>query len=502
MSLKCSYRDVGWSECFADKNERTACDADMIVPDAKSDIAKVISVAAEPSVSSVEYSSGRVTVSGLVKFNVLYISDEENPRVMSITKSSPFTHVCICGSDEENVVCIAVPKVLSTDCTPVNSRRIKASCEISLSILCCQNIRSSILTMAEGAECLSREITLSALKAFAMKDISINETADIPAGKSPIDEILRSSAVVSGYETKVLHNKIIVKGSILVSLLYLSGSVLNNASVEIPFTEVVDAEGISGSCNSEITVSVSESDITPETDLSGEYKMINAAVVLSVTVRASQDETVSVITDAYLPHGAMRSEKRKITLRGSGSQICEEEFIKGALTLPPSFPPISKIFDLTCRLSEPKITDDGEVSASAEASILYISSDPSSPLVSFTGKIPFTHRMASSDIASLKISLNHCGYSISSANEAEIRLSVKFSASPSQTEEITVFTSAEEEQYTPPKRASIVISFVGEGDTLWSVAKKHNITRKDIVCANALTDDEVLKKGSKLIIPR
>lgn len=501
MSLKCSYRDIEWSECFADKIEKTICDADMIVPDAKNDIAKVISVTADTSVPDIEFSSGRLTLSGTVKFNILYITDEENPRVCSVTKSSPFTHVSPCGSDEENVVCLAFPRVSSVEFTTVNSRRIRASCEVSIAIVCYKNLRRSILTGAEEAECLTKEIVIPAMKVAAMKDVSINETVDLPAGKESIDEILRSNVSVSGYETKVLHNKLIVKGTILVSLLYLSDKNLNSTAVEFPFTEVVDAEGISGSCDSDITVCVSESDVTPETDLSGEYKMINAAVVLSVAIRASHEEKLNVITDAYLPHGAIRTEKQSIKIGALSGTTCEEEFVKETLSLPQSYPAISRIFDLSCRLSEPRV-EDGAVSGTAEISILYISSDSSSPLVSFTGKIPFTHRLSDPSCSLVRISLNHAGYSITSSSEAEIRLSLRVCASPSDSEEISVLTSAEEEKYTPQKRASIIISFVGEGDTLWSVAKKHNIKQKDLICANALSDGDVLKKGAKLIIPR
>ncbi|MCD8049363.1 MAG: DUF3794 domain-containing protein [Clostridia bacterium] len=500
-NINCSYKDLAHSECFADKTEKTTCDCDMIVPDAQSDAAKVISADAHARISRCEYASGRVTISGSVTFNILYISDEENPRVCSVTKSAPFTHVSLCESSDENVVCIASAAVSSVSFSLVNGRRIKASCDLTLSISCFKNMRDNILTSLDGAECLKREITLTALKTAARKEISLNETLDLPAGKGAIGEILRSFVSVSNYEAKPLHNKLMLKGSLLASILYLSDGNLNTASVEIPFTEVVDAEGLAPGGSLKTDLSIADCEILPETDLSGEYKMINAAVVLSVLVLSTESETCEVVTDAYLPHGALKCECAKIRLNGAQCEP-EEEFIKENLSLNSSNPPLSRVFDMSCRLSEPNCDENGMINGFVEVTILYLSSDPSNPLASFSGKIPYTHKSSCKSISSVKASLNHSSYTISSQNELEVRLSLLFTITPANCETINVFTSVEEDAFTPSDRPSITISFVSDCDTLWSVAKKHNISLSDLISANALSENQPLKKGEKLLIPR
>ncbi len=500
MSLNCAYKDIEWSECCFDKTEDTICDADMIVPDAKSDIAKIISVNAQAAVFGAESSAGRITVTGEVKFNVLYIGDEENGKINSVTKKAPFTHICVCDAAEGEITSIAEGRVKACNFTVVNSRRLRITSSVAVSVKAFFTARKSALVKAEGAETLEQELPLFSVRIVTSKEISLNETVDIPAGKPHISEILRVGAAVTTAESKVLNNKLIAKGSILVSILYLSDSSVCDASLEIPFTEVLECEGISPSLDTDVSISVSSCDITPDTDLSGEYKMINAAIVLSCSILASRKENVTLISDVYLPHGSMRTECAKMRLYSLSDSISEEEFVKESINLA-SHPPILRIFDFSCAVTEVHIGEGGIISGFAEAAILYISSDPSNPIASYTGKIPFSHKTAF-PVTSARARVNHVSYSITSDDEAEVRLSIVFNLSSGAEETVSFFTSAEEQEYTPPDRPSVIISFVRDGDTLWSVAKKHSIALSELTSANALEHGAALQKGAKLIIPR
>jgi hypothetical protein len=501
MNLNCTYKDIEWSECCFDKIEETICDADMIVPDAKSDIAKVIGVSAFVSIFSSEASSGRINISGEVKFNVLYIGDEENAKINSITKTAPFTHICACESCDGEILCSAEGRISNSSFSIVNSRRLKVSSAIALSVKAYSSSKKSALVLAEGAEVIEKHVSLPYMQIVARREISINETLDLPVGKSAVSSILRSRASVTSSEAKVLNNKLIIKGTVLISILYLSDSSVCDASIEMPFTEVTDCEGMSHELDADISVSVSSCDITPETDLSGDYKMLNTSIVLCCNIFASKTEDVSLITDAFLPHGKIKGKKESLTVCPISGSESEEEFVKENLKLQ-SLPSILRVFDLEAYVSELSIDNSGLISGFVNVSVLYISGDGSNPIASFNGRVPFSHKCASSP-ASVNAHVKHVSYSITSAEEIELRIDISFSLSSNSKEEIFFFSSLEEDDYTPPERASVIISFVDDNDTIWSVAKKHNISLSELTSANAIEDASApLKKGSKLIIPR
>ena len=53
----------------------------------------------------------------------------------------------------------------------------------------------------------------------------------------------------------------------------------------------------------------------------------------------------------------------------------------------------------------------------------------------------------------------------------------------------------------PQKKASIIIYVVGEGDTLWGLAKKYNTTVANLAKINAFEESDDIKTGQKIIIP-
>ena len=503
MSLNCSYKDITWSEYSLSKTESTSCDTDMIVPDAKSDIAKIISAKGDAYVLNSDCTNGRVTINGEVKFNVLYIGDEDSGRINSITKSAPFSLVTSCPDAAENITTIA--EVCSSSCSVslVNSRRLRVSASVVLSIICCKTMQKSALVSAEGAQSISRDVKLTSMQLITKKELSLSESLDLPTGKSPITEILRSSASVTSYETKVLNNKLVIKGNILASILYLSDSAISEAAIEMPFTEVVDAEGVSPLFKTNVKVSSSECDITPDTDLSGEYKMVNISLVLDVIITSSKEEAVTLITDAYLPRGAVKKEIETIVLQSLSDDIREEEFVKDSLPLTKGLPPILRVFDSCCSLSEISFDpESGVASGFAEVTILYISSDPAAPIASFSSKVAFNHKTMVENAENVKADSCHLSYSVVSNDNVDVRLNIRFLVTEADKESISFFTSLEEGKYEPMDRASIIISFATDTDSVWDIAKRHNIPVNDLISANALSPDAPLKKGEKLIIPR
>ena len=52
------------------------------------------------------------------------------------------------------------------------------------------------------------------------------------------------------------------------------------------------------------------------------------------------------------------------------------------------------------------------------------------------------------------------------------------------------------------KKPGLILYFVKEGDTLWSIAKKYISTEEVIKTANGLDDNDILYPGQQLIVQR
>ncbi len=500
MSLEYSYKDIEWCRGVFHKSDECFCDCNIIVPDSMDDIAKTIFVKALPSVSDSKCENGKITLNGQVKITLLYIGENENGRLFTLTTVQPFSHIINAPEVSDEFIPLVTPLSCNVSYSLVNSRRIKATAAVRFSASSYKSNRTRVLTAVTGAEFLECEKTFVSARSICTKSIIVTDNAELGAGKAPITSLLKYNVRIADSDFKPLNNKVIVKGSLNVSLLYCAGEALSDASVTIPFTEVLEAEGVSPSCITNVSLSVADCEIHPDTDLSGEYRMLDVNVILSAYIRAFAAEKVNTITDLYLPGGALNKTSIPVSIYNSVPECTEDEFFKESITLPSASPSISRVVDAECRIGE--ITAmDSTASGIAEVTIMYLP-PASSSLNTFTAKIPITHKFASASIQNLRCEVNHIGYAITGDDTLEIRLSVRFSALCDSEEQISVISECTEEKYSPPHRPSVIVSFVNQGDSLWSIAKKHNISLSHLASANSLDENAILTVGEKLIIPR
>lgn len=501
MSIECSYKDINFCRTSLRKLDECLCDTNMIVPDSMGDIASIISIKAYPSVSDTKTESGRIIVTGQVKINVLYIAEEENSTVCSLSSSVPYSHVITAPEATEEHISMVSIVSSSSNHSIVNSRRLKVTTLLRFCAVSYRNNRIKVLSEVSGAEVKTSNLTIASACVICRKNIAVSATSDIPAGKSPITKILRRNTKISDYDFKTLNNKVIIKGNLLAHILYLAGDNITDCTVTIPFTEVAEAEGLSPSLDTQVKLRVADCEINPDTDLSGEYKMLDSTIVLEATILAFTRTDLTAVSDIYLPGGALKTESIAVSVQSFTPPAKEEEFIKETVTLPETMPAISRIVDADCSLTDFSLSE-GSASATAEVNVMYMSDDSKNRLQSFTAKIPIIHNFTIKNPVNPESEVKHISYAITGPYSIELRFGVDFSASSDSFQSLSVYTSCEETDFSAPKRPSIIVSFVNSGDTLWSIAKKHNIPLSRLASANALDENAILTVGEKLIIPR
>ena len=83
------------------------------------------------------------------------------------------------------------------------------------------------------------------------KDLIIAENIEVPSAKPEIDEILKMDIHAVKGDCKLMNNKIMLKGVLHIATLYSSvidGYTLEHMEHEIPFTEVLDIDGLGEEC--------------------------------------------------------------------------------------------------------------------------------------------------------------------------------------------------------------------------------------------------------------
>ena len=499
MSLECLYKDIEYCRFRTDKSEEYTCEANLIVPDTKGDIAKVLSVKSLPVISDTKTEQDRILISGTIKFSVIYLSEDETESISTITTSVPFSHIITASGITEEF--ISLVSLCSSNCaySLINSRRLKVTSFVKFISKSYKNTRLKALSQAKGAETKQQSIPFFAARVVSNKNITVTATTELPPGSYPICEILNATSTIADSDQKVLNNKLIVKGNITTDILYKHANGISDASVSVPFTEIVEADGMAAGFDSKISISVSDCLITPSTDISGENRMLDITFVLSVTILSFTKEENLVITDIYIPRSTVKLNTDTVISSDPLHLICEDDLIKETISLSQGQPSIYKILDIICSLGEFSLNGNSS-SSILEVTILYLSDDNS--VNTFSSRIPISHKFTGDNISNPTGLMKHFTYNISGSDKVDIRMNLQFCADIYKTEKTAVFTSCSQEDAPLKARPSIIVSFVKHGDSLWDIAKKYNIPLSALASANALDENAILTIGEKLIIPR
>lgn len=506
INIKNETLPVCSTVCRTKNNFSAECD--VIVPDTKPDILKVLQLSALPKVTSCETRNGHVIVSGSISFDILYLADDEEKCVKSITSSCEFSNLVRDSNITESMLTFTDIDVRDLKCNVANCRKLslKATLCMSACVYSCLNL--DIITEIEGACTKTTKLSTDIICAHAQDSTIITESFVLAPDKSPIVEILKTDASVTESSLKVIDDKAIMKGTLRATVLYRSESNIEYAQTEISFAHILEAEGIREDMAFEHSVKLTAISASASADSDGKNCVIDISTELDMRVIARRNVSVDCVEDAYIPHGAIQCKTSSVSVDKVETVIGRDADFKERVVLPESLPPIETIYQVIARpFTENCISEGGKlkISGYTEIYLLYLSSDKEAPACSYKANIDFMVESESpgcmlTPVAMCK--LNNISYTINDERAVELRGSVDVEVECIRSTEADIIYDVVPCDYTPPSRPSIIVSCVHSGRTLWDIAKEYSVSPEDILAANALESEASLHSGAALIIPK
>jgi len=475
---------------------------DIIVPDVKPDVIKVICVNARMAIKEKYTQNERITISGVINYKILYQGDSEKFNVHTIDYSSPFSQSfdLDCANNSESVV---IPTLLNTINNVQNSRKINVKAQYGINIQSNNSSETDIITNLNENEFLPFKSEKTDITNKTVSQNDVIEIADSIDISENISEILYNTCFVDKKDIKVVNNKIIVKGELTINIVYLTNDdTISTYTYKEEFSEVLDVLGITPESNYKIGFSVQECDL----------KLVSGSDVSTITLSNTIDvftdvyDTISImgIYDIYSPDYIINPTYEKIeylTHIKSDSKI--NTFVD---TIEAKSDNIDKILCIDKNaIIKNKYFSEGKVFVQLIVclNIIYLSDEK---VFSIKKEVPaeFFFDIDYDDVKILpNIVLNDTNYSVN-ANKIEVKIPLKC--------DIMVFTQNsknllvdlefdEKNKIDKTNKPSVVVYIVKEGDTLWKIAKKYNTTVEEIMSLNNLTSDEI-SPGNRLIIAK
>ncbi len=517
MSLELIKESFRVNNLIGEDTIQTVIENDIIVPDTKPDMARVLLLDGDVFITGCDMGTDRVVASGCVVCKILYISDDDARSVKGIVSNIPFSYTLDIPGARNGMKCRAKGVIEHMDYNLLNGRKINVKTILTIKSNAHEEVEREVSAAIGGVEdiqILKDTAVVNNYMGSNKVNYIIKEDLELPSSKPTIGEILRNDVKITGKDFKVADGKVIVKGDIGISTLYIADDEsrsLQYIENEVAFTQFVDLDGIDDDTTVDVDYDLIDFKIDAIEDNDGELRNVRAEVALNIYVDGSSQRTVELLADAYSPKSRIVLERQTIELDEVFAENRSQIIIKDALDLSECSPEVAEIFNVMCNynISDTRIENDKLiVEGSVENNLLYLANSDEQPIFCHKKELPYKHDIDIKGInadmkADVALELEHCNYSMISSNQVEIRIVISVNSKVETKKKIPVINKANENLIEENKlisKPSVIIYIAQPGDNLWKIAKKYGTTVDNLIKTNNLNDRDILTPGQQILI--
>ncbi len=475
--------------------------AELIVPDSFPDSARIISCCAQAILRGKECRQGSVTVTGAIRAGVLYMPEDESaPRALDAYV--PFSLRIDHPAASEQMASLLDLRVRSVDARMIHSRKVLLRVNLGCELMGFEQTSETFYTLGEapGELQVKKQTYLLLLPAeTAERTFAVSEELELPAGKPEIQNICWYTAQPLVTESKLIGNKAVFKGLLLVKTLYQAadGS-LNVFTQELPFSQYCELEQDYEEDALVLLPAVTgvELEIAPESQ--GKRVQLTANLLMQALVQATQQ--VELCEDAYVTRGTLEPEWKQYQL---DCRLDRQELHE---TLRESFrAPVRAVIDSTLYLDYPEQsrTQTGvQVKAPCTVNIVYIDNDGA--VQGLMGRAQAESEIALSEngVCAARVSAGRDGFAAPGSDGADIRYDVLFDLECSARQQMQSLCGGKLEAgaRSEERKPAVIVRQAARAQSVWELAKRYGTTVQAITQANQLSSEQV-ERGELLLIP-
>ena len=512
MELKLDKEPVLLTETVYDGQTEQGIEIEHVLPDYCPDVFKLIKSTLTPRIVSYSVSGSKLFIDGVVYVKVLYIG-EEGSGINVVDQRYTYSKTVDLAREIRDPVVYIFPSVEYCTARAVSGRRIDIRGAVSLRIKVRGVYDSEILCGAEGmgTEVLTDTVSVCDERLCGGSQYIVREDIETGAGGG-ISAVISSSATAVVTDTKVIADKVVVKGEAGIKALYIIKNSSGESSVEsmeasVPLSRIVDLNGVTEQhiVLSELDIMDMSLDIKQGDD--GESRTFGCDMTIECRVCAYKESQIKAVKDLYStdydssftvtpvklesapkPVTAQYSARTDIEYNdGNIDEIYDADctilgITSGASENGRTKLNIRLLFRMTGRNSE------GVPIACEKNETLDVGIDVP-PDESFT-ILPGTH-------------VSGISFGITGDNTAEIRAQVNVIGTSGRTETINVIneiTINEDKPRQKDTEYALRLYFADEGEKVWDISKHYNTSAAAMIAENDL-DGESAEVSGMILIP-
>ena len=507
MENKCLKTSVFSNENIFEDFCEQPIDVDFTLPDYCPDISKIFKCKAVARVTSKGISGNNISVEGNICITLLYC-DKDN-RLNSFEYQYPFSKMKESDNDLSGGNLVCKVKCDYINCRAVTGRKVDIHGAATVSFRVFKRKCCDVISDIDDCniEVLRDVAPATVPMGYNEKYIILEE--EIPIGDSipPIQNILRYEAFPLVKESKIIKDKVMIKGDMTVVILYCpEGSIIpQSLKTTLPFSQMIDIKGISDMCECETKATLSSLEIRPKMWQNGENRSfsVNAKILLCCESYCVND--VPVIKDAFSRKFEADILKNKISFSKISENIKEIAHIKRNIELNDN---ISSVLDIWCDVQSLVCKFEKEnmvICGTLIAGIIVCDQDNNSLFFEkpFDFELKYLVNIQEKRMeCSPEVEVESCSFTIISPNCIEIRADLCVNASLYEKSDISLITDMKltDKEIVKKNKCAMTVYFTSKDECVWDIARKYNASVEEISKINSL-DDSSFKEGSMILVP-
>lgn len=500
---------VSVKEIVFDGCSEQPVDLDLTLPDYCPDILRILKCRVTPKILTKSISGDRLEIEGTAEIKILYI-DSIKKSVRCSDHNIPFSCSFNMKQSPQNAIVSAKVKTEYINCRALSPRRldIHGAFSVCAKVICKSEREFPMSIDDESVQVKSNKATISVLEGMAQQQFILSDTVTLGAETSNIEAILKSDATVIKGECKAISNKVMVKGDVNIRVLYLAD--LNTGETKIfdytlPFSEILDADGVDENCLCITNVELVNHTINVKSDYSESNKAVSFEIKLSATALGYSTKEIEPITDAY-------STDYELNLVYGQSQLAsiEKNYSESCITkatVEAGCDSILSISDLWCeQCSTTTFIEDGNLLIKGKLNMCILAKDSENMPFYSERTVEFTYPVSLSEPnMSVEVdgTVQSISYRINGSNSIDFRIETKLDITVLTTKSVRYVTSAEADMEHPRVKdtnTALTLYYAGKGESVWNIAKEYAVCCSAVMKENDLSDDEI-SSSVMLFIP-
>lgn len=478
----------------------------IIIPDVKPDILSIVNTSNNLYVYKKELNNSKVKIDGGIQLDTIYTADDEMNSINVLHSTLDFSKVLEFNLKEfEKSTFSCALNVKNIDSKIINGRKIGIKATIEYEIFIYSNKEIEYISQIDNCDVqkIGKTINISLLKNSGETQCRAKETISV---EDNITDILSYSISVKNKEQKVSYNKILSKADCVIDFIYINEKNQIQSSQEIiPVMGFIDMPGVTDEELSIINYETRNICIKPDS-------VTNNTILVDIEFEIKCDlyekKSMNIIQDLYSPEEEITLYQEEVSFAQNRNIIKSRYDINDKINS--SEAKDNKIYitnisknNISQKISGEYIYYNGNINVD-----FLFESNNTNRLEQRSQSLEFSHNVKIEGkiddiVINSDFEIDNVESKAIQSGEQNLNMGITIYSDVYSKTKVNLINNVKVEKSEETKRkSSLVIYYVKEGDTLWNIAKKFKTTTEEIIEVNEIENENKLKIGEQLFIPK